>query len=76
MRAVMQREAEESRRKEMPGAELAMLQRHRNPLDAIADAIRLEVRDRGQDGVRVERLVAMMATIGLNARAVQEGSRT
>ena len=45
----------------MPLNYMAMLRRHRNPLDAIFDAMRLEARGRGGKGVRLEHLAARLA---------------
>ena len=54
-------------------ADAARLQRHRNPLDAIAEAIRVESRGRGPQQVRVERVLARIVGLGLSANALQEG---
>ena len=54
-------------------ADAARLQRDRNPLDATADAIRMEIRDRGHNRLRMEHVVERVAGLGLSAMAVQEG---
>ena len=55
-------------------ADIGRLWKHRNPLDAIAEAIRMESRDRGPEQVRMEHVLARVNGLGLSAPAAQEGT--